>query len=174
MERYFKLGIVLLLLTIGTTKGVCQAYDWWNYGHPPKDPINVFISYVDNDAARSYNSLKNQAERNDSVEARIKRDWVHLIPQCSTWWCQESTQQTLYNSVNLGTNLYQWLEPLYDNFGGAYDKNKYLMIDSIQKHRGTLAEPGKNGMPMLTASYWYNPKAYHVQSVIYTGNDLSP
>jgi len=101
-------------------------------------------------------------------------DQVHLIPEWITWQCQESTQQTLYNSVILGTNLYQWSQPLFDNFCGLYDNNKHLMIDSIQKHRGTLAEPGKNGMPMLTASYWYHPKAYHVQSVMYTGNDLSP
>jgi hypothetical protein len=119
---------------------------------PPKGDIKIFESQDNTEAARTYNMLTTVQERNDTIDARIQRDFTKNIQRRSpplysyTWNCNHAMKQVLVNTHDWGENVYDG-NLLYNGYKGGD-------LELIYINGGTLKDAGAYGLPTLDISLY--------------------
>ena len=139
----------------------------------PSGVINPFISYDNTEAAVRYNNLNSgtKAERDALVDAVIKASRVHTIPANPDplWNCSHWSLLQAVNAHDWGNNVYdfEWNKLLYNGYTG-------FVLSEIYANGGTLADAGKDGLPMFGISL-YDPTTLplgHGMNLVFTGDNI--
>jgi hypothetical protein len=172
MKIFMKYWMVALLMAMGVTEGMGQTIDWWTQYPLPKEPINVFISQDSGTAALTYNMKKSKEERDQYIDSVTQAGWLKHVPKVEGFQCNQISLQAVINNRDFGGNLLIWNKLLYEGYKGLYDANNNLLLNEIYAHTGTLANLGKDGMPMGSAGY-LTTAVSHSQNYVISGNTLT-
>ena len=117
----------------------------------PSGVLNPFLSPDNTVQANEYNSLKaltQTSARNTLIDAIIKGGRVQTIPANPNplWNCNNWTLLQIVNSYE------DMKEGVYYSNKLMFDGYRDSVLQDIYIHGGTLADAGKNGLPMFDLS----------------------
>ncbi len=139
----------------------------------PSGVINPFLSPDHTPQANAYNSLNaltQTNERNRLIDSTIKAGRVQTIPDNADplWNCNNWTKLQVVNSYE------DMKEGVYASDKLMYNGYKGFVLQEIYINGGTLADAGKNGLPMfaLTLNDAVTLKDGHIMNLEFSGNNI--
>jgi len=165
-------GASILVASAIAQESQAQIVDWRTYDPLPTEKVNLFSAPDTTIQASKYNKI-NTEQRDIVLDSIISADWIKkIIPNTTSFACVQFSRQTVINNRSFGKNLLVWEKPIYGGYDGLYKENGELDLDSLYFHGGTLAEMGKNSLPVLMINFTI-PTYVHAQVGVFTGNSLS-
>ena len=139
----------------------------------PSGVLNPFLSPDNTVQAQAYNSLNlltQTSERNSSIDAIIKGGRVQtILPNPNPLWnCSNWTLLQIVNSYeDMKEGVYYGNELMFDGY-------RDFVLQDIYIHGGTLADAGKNGLPMfdLSLSDPVTLPSGHGMNLVFSGNNV--